>query len=313
MNNLKILHGDCIEQMKQLPDESIQTCITSPPYWGLRNYGEDGQIGLESTPQEFIAKIVEVFREVKRLLKKDGTLWLNLGDSYAGSGRGTGDNLSNNSSKGVKIGSEHGQSGHTSGVRAPKGFKVKDLIMIPARTAIALQEDGWYLRSDIIWNKPACMPESVTDRPTNSHEHIFLLAKSKKYYYDAESIKEKAVDGSPRNDPDPESRKRFPTEMMNGMRDRTKTYEMRNKRNIWTVSTVGYSDAHFATYPPELIKPCVLAGSKAGDTILDPFGGSGTTGMVALEFGRNAILIELNAEYIELIKNRCNVTPGLAL
>lgn len=324
----EIIVGDCRETLRAMDSESVQCCVTSPPYFGLRDYGCDGQIGLEESPNLFVAEIVNVFREVRRVLSNDGTLWLNLGDTYAAGGLGCG-------AEGCKQRTNHGS---VNGVhiqkprKAPEGLKPKDLVGIPWRVAFALQADGWYLRSDIIWHKPNPMPESVTDRPTKSHEYLFLFAKSERYYYDSEAIKEPSIFGDPRSPTAAYSGKNDFREGKRPIRESVrrggfngKTNELegreafraitdfRNKRSVWTVATHPYKDAHFATYPPQLIAPCILAGSRHGDTILDPFGGSGTTGMVALELGRKAILCELNPEYAELAKQRCNVTPGLPL
>ena len=279
-----ILTGDCIEQMKTLPDESVHCCVTSPPYWGLRDYGRVGQIGLEPTPEAYVAKMVEVFREVRRVLRDDGTCWLNLGDSYAGGKQGNdsfGDGTStlNNGGKNTKTGEKMPSKQR----KPPPGLKPKDLVGIPWRVAFALQSDGWYLRQDIIWSKPNPMPESVTDRCTKAHEYIFLLAKSAQYYYDAEAVKENIGEESRRS-------KSF----RNG----------RNKRSVWTVATAPYSGAHFATFPPALITPCILAGCPQGGTVLDPFGGSGTVGEVAEAHGRNSILIELNPAYVKMAEKR---------
>jgi hypothetical protein len=291
-----ILEGDCIQSLKSLPEGIVNTCITSPPYYGLRDYGEQGQVGLEETSEEYVQKLVEVFREVKRVLRDDGTLWLNLGDSYSGSGKGPAGNL----------GKTHNEREmthtHVSG-KVPNGLKPKDLIGIPWMVAIALRNDGWYLRQDIIWHKPNPMPESVTDRCTKSHEYIFLLSKSKTYYYDAESIKE-------------------PVKQDWGTRDRTngkyhnagtglnphtglqKSYEKANKRSVWSVTTKPFHGAHFATFPPDLIEPCVIAGSPEGGIVLDPFFGSGTTGLVAMKNNRKYLGCELNSEYISIANER---------
>lgn len=365
--NYEIKQGDCLEVLKTLPSESINCCITSPPYWGLRDYGtakweggdercnhkgehtignnrnfidregrgsnnaslgsgncvkcgairKDNQIGLELTPQEYIEKIVLVFREVKRVLRNDGTLWLNLGDSYSGSGKGPAGNLGGDE--------RHLEEKHTKII--PEGLKQKDLVGIPWRVAFALQADGWYLRQDIIWHKPNPMPESVTDRCTKAHEYIFLMSKNPNYYFDNESIKERSVwdvDGNgtiKRAERQREGLKSNPTEIKNGIRIKypngkhgegqqsPKTiYGKRNKRSVWSVTVKPYKEAHFATFPKELIEPCVLAGCPKDGTILDPFGGSGTTAEVAIENGRNALLIELNPEYIELAKTRISNT-----
>lgn len=343
----RIIVGDNRETLKTLEAGSAQTCVTSPPYWGLRDYGtatwvggdpdcthrreskksdstttghknftemlgvgdaiykdvcprcgakrEDQQIGLEQTPDDYVEQLCQVFDEVWRVLADDGTLWLNLGDSYAGTG-------------GVSA-RDRSQSGESPSAIGG-GIKQKDLVGIPWRVAFALQDRGWYLRSEIIWHKPNPMPESVTDRPTKSHEHIFLLAKSPKYYYDHEAIKE-------------------PVTQDWGTRDRTngkhhnegtglqphsgldKSYENRNKRDVWTVPTRPFTGAHFAVYPQALITPCVLAGSRPGDTVLDPFSGSGTTGIVAMLNGRNYIGTELNPEYAGLSEKRLNDEVGL--
>jgi DNA modification methylase len=382
-NDLQILCGDALDELKKLPAESVQCAVTSPPYFGLRDYKVPGQIGLEKSPAEYVARLVEVFAEVRRVLRNDGTLWLNLGDSYAANRGGTGmpaETLAGG------IGGHGNELAHRGrGERNdynPKrdclkyGLKHKDLIGIPWRVAFALQADGWYLRSDIIWHKPNCMPESVTDRPTRSHEYIFLLTKSAKYFYDAQAIAEPAslvslerslravsdnhknINGAPgqpphsMNEPRPNrhgstlqggdhgryflgdnipEKERRPNqnrpdkqrghgrrhqgfnERWDAMSREEQCSGMRNKRDVWTVPTASYSDAHFATFPPDLIKPCILAGTRVGDTVLDPFAGSGTTGLVAREFGRHAILIELNQDYVALIRQRTNVTKGLPL
>lgn len=295
----KIHCGDSLAVLKTLPDQSVNCCVTSPPYYGLRDYGIDGQIGLESTPDEFVDRMVSVFREVRRVLRDDGTFWLNLGDSYAGSG-GPGSWVDNKQTEKFKDGFEKYKNPN----RDVIGIKPKNLIGIPWMVAFALRNDGWNLRSDIIWSKANPMPESVTDRPTKSHEYIFLLSKSPQYYYDHEAIKEPCVDGDGRKDLNPKHRKRYPTELINGVRDRSKSYSMRNKRSVWSVPTRPYAEAHFATYPPDLILPCVLAGCPLGGVVLDPFSGSGTTGQVALENGRNYIGIELNPEYAAMSERR---------
>lgn len=336
---LTILKGDWIEQLRTLPDESVQSCVTSPPYWGLRNYGVAGQLGSEKTPSEYISKIVSGFQEVRRVLKDDGTLWLNLGDSYARNGGTAGGGNR-------ELMHMEGTQCRMTSIPKKSGLKEKDLIGIPWLAAFALRTEGWYLRSDIIWSKPNCMPESVTDRPTRSHEYLFLLSKNKKYYYDSSAIAEPCSE-SFLNDPRhktgstdknmkngyAESKAQNPKSVhrlfdkqrghsrkhdgFNGRWDKMERSEqcsgMRNKRDVWTVAPACYPDAHFATFPPDLIRPCILAGSRGGDTILDPFFGSGTTGQVSLELGRKCIGIELNPDYIELAKTRCNITPGLAL
>ena len=313
----EIKTGDCTSVLKTLDANTFNTCVTSPPYWGLRDYQtgtwvggdpdcshkrttkigktvetitghksmsdqgavvgdaiykttcpkcgaerKDQQLGLEQTPEEYVANMVKVFREVKRVLRDDGTLWLNLGDSYSGSGKGPSSSLNKKH--------HHMEHAHSSVV--PLGLKPKDLVGIPWRVAFALQADGWYLRQDIIWHKPNPMPESVKDRCTKAHEYIFLFSKQPKYYFDSEGLREEAKTGD----------------------------GGRNKRSVWRVTTKPVKEAHFATYPPDLIEPCILAGSRAGGAVLDPFGGSGTTGRVAEKFGRDSTLIELNPEYIEI-------------
>lgn len=275
--------------MQSIPDQSVQTCITSPPYWGLRDYGEGDQIGLEETPEQYVDQMVQVFREVRRVLKDDGTLWLNIGDSYAG-------NMSRASNNGrAGFGSE--REGVFS--RMPDGLKPKDLVGIPWRLAFALQADGWYLRQDIIWHKPNPMPESVTDRCTKSHEYVFLLSKSRQYFYDHEAIKEPAIYAGDDRGARTDSRRNTKMNSMSGL-----TGETKNKRDVWTVATKPYKGAHFAVMPEALVDPCILAGSAAGDTVLDPFTGSGTVGMVALRHNRNFVGTELNPEYAELAVNR---------
>jgi DNA modification methylase len=302
-----ILNGDCIAQMKTLEAKTIQTCVTSPPYFGLRDYGHDGQIGLEPTPEDFVAAMVAVFREVRRVLRDDGTLWLNLGDSYARSAGNEESKLASLHTMGVGQKKAHEAGAMRKGKnRPPKGLKQKDLIGIPWRVAFALQADGWYLRQDIIWNKPNPMPESVRDRCTKAHEYIFLLSKSPKYYYDNESIKVPVKqDWGTRNRKDGKYHNEG-----TGLQPHSgleKSYEKANKRSVWTVTTKPYKGAHFATFPSALIEPCILAGSRPGDTVLDPFGGSGTTGAVAVKHGRSAILIELNPDYIPLIQERLDM------
>jgi DNA modification methylase len=441
---LVVLCGDVVERLGELESESVHCCVTSPPYWGLRDYGTaeweggeaecdhlkpfdavshatsglklaknhaeamsnvghkhepyrndcgkcgakriDSQLGLEKTPEEYVARMVEIFREVRRVLRKDGTLWLNLGDSYAANGV---------SGLGVTEGHGlfRGGAKHDNRIReksCPSGLKPKDLVGIPWRVAFALQADGWYLRSDIIWSKPNPMPESVTDRPTRAHEYLFLLTKSPRYFYDSEAIREPELnEGRSQAEIERQRKRREGNEFRKGtlVNDSCGTWRGngnyiggRNKRSVWTVATAPYPEAHFATYPPDLIKPCILAGTSAKGccakcgspwnrivereiinqsssprysgvslrndsedgrteratktlgwqrtcdpihctgndvtapcTVLDPFAGSGTTGAVALELGRKAILIELNPTYCELIEQRCTTTMGLQL
>jgi DNA modification methylase len=313
---VSILLGDALEVLKTLPACSVQCAVTSPPYYGLRDYGVSGQIGLEDTPEAYIAKLVDVFREVKRVLKDDGTLWVNMGDSYwGGKGQSAQAWSTEHQDRETLEQSQHqitgiGETRPTD--RKHESIKPKDLIGIPWMLAFALRADGWWLRSDIIWAKPNPMPESVTDRPTKSHEYIFLLSKSARYYYDNEAIKELSkYPDDDRGARAAEEHKRFPSEKVNGIRA-SGLYPMANKRSVWTVTTKPYKGAHFATYPPDLIEPCILAGSKAGDTVLDPFNGSGTTGEVAIKHGRNYIGIELKPDYIELTHKRlAKVQPML--
>lgn len=285
--NATIYVGDCLNVLQMLPKESVRCCVTSPPYFGLRDYGHAGQIGLEPTPEAYVAQLVEVFRQVRRVLTDDGTLWLNLGDSYAAQRGGT-------------------------GMPADR-LKHKDLIGIPWRVAFALQADGWYLRQDIIWHKPNPMPESVRDRCTKAHEYIFLLSKSERYFFDSEEMREpcsedmqrRAAKGQTRGARGKLDASRQDANTLRG--DHAKTIETingRNRRSVWTVPTRAFKGAHFATYPPALIEPCILAGSALGDTILDPFNGAGTSGLVALRNGRNYIGIELNLEYANITQTR---------
>jgi len=298
-----LLTGDCREMLRTLEAGSVRTCITSPPYFGLRDYGHDGQIGLEQTPDDYVNELVEVFREVRRVLSDDGTLWLNLGDSYAGGGGGNYN----------KTGVSQAGGQHITNVRnRPEwlenaGVKPKDLMGIPWRVAFALQADGWYLRSDIIWHKPNPMPESVTDRPTKSHEYLFLLTKSPRYYYDHVAVREPSVTGSWDAMPPIGGAKHVEGNENNTYSGNTPASDgLRNKRDVWTISTKPFKGAHFAVMPEALVEPCVLAGSAEGDTILDPFTGSGTVGVVALKHRRNFVGTELNPEYVEIAEQRLN-------
>lgn len=290
-----IYNGDCLDILKELPDNSVDTCITSPPYWGLRDYGTEGQLGLEKTPEEYVANMVKLFREVRRVMKQDGVLWLNLGDSYNGSQRGSGGTGALSSKQNSNKGANFAVGGKAIKTNV-SGLKPKDLVGIPWRVAFALQADGWWLRQDIIWHKPNPMPESVKDRCTKSHEYIFMLTKSARYYFDSDAIKENRESVC--------TRKRSTAfRQQDENPDSTITTIGRNKRSVWTVTTKPFKDAHFATFPKDLILPCVLV-SKPDAIILDPFFGSGTTGIVAMENGRNYIGIDLNAEYCEIAKNR---------
>lgn len=320
-----ILRGDCLVQLKKLEARTVQTCVTSPPYWGLRDYGVKGQLGLEKTPEEFVGKLVEVFREVRRVLKDDGTLWLNLGDSYSiGSGKRTNRPQTNSTTKdGVQVRMPRAAtpSDHRANLTIDRqdGLKPKDLVGIPWRVAFALQADGWYLRQDIIWHKPNPMPESVTDRCTKAHEYIFLLSKSARYYFDHEAIKEPAVTATGR----PNGKVKSPygqgfTAGRSGNKVRTFDHTprkgvgagvpwegvTRNKRSVWTVTTKPFKGAHFATFPPDLIEPCVLAGAPLGGMVLDPFAGAGTVGLVCKKHDRDFIGIELNKDYRKMALDR---------
>jgi DNA modification methylase len=323
---LTVYGGDCRAVLASMPANSVDCVVTSPPYWGLRDYGNDGQLGLERTPEEYVANMVAVFAEVRRVLKPSGTCWANFGDSYASAGGER------------KYGSSDNGTGRGPGTRRhdvpASGLKPKDLVGIPWRVAFALQADGWYLRSDVIWSKPNPMPESVTDRPTKSHEYLFLLTKSARYYFDADAVREKAVDGERFHGgyerPSPtESQAR--TSRRNGRAD-AKTYSAaaygdnphseargpkanfgvvthRNIRSVWTIATRPYPGAHFAVFPPELPERCIKAGSPEHGLILDPFAGSGTVGMVANRLSRRAILIDLNPEYLKQQMTRNAQTP----
>lgn len=288
--------GDCRDVLRSLPDASVHCCVTSPPYFGLRDYGNDSQIGLEPTPDAFVAELVSVFREVRRVLRDDGTLWLNLGDSYANDGKWGG-------ARGGKHASGlHGESGIGRGKKTT-GLKPKDRMMIPARVALALQADGWWLRDEIIWHKPNPMPVSVTDRTTPAHEMLYMLTKSARYHYDMKAVKEPAAyTGAPK--PGKQAQTAYTgLAVHSGDLGQSKDGK-RQPRSVWTVTPKPFKGAHFATFPPDLVRPCILAGCPLGGTVLDPFGGAGTTGLVAVQNARNAILIELNPEYIAIAQRR---------
>lgn len=305
---MNVIHNiDCIEGMKKLPEKCVNCCVTSPPYFGLRDYGMDGQIGLEDTPDAFVQKMVDVFREVKRVLRNDGTMWLNLGDSYM-------------SAKGLAcqtIGGERGMpiTFVPPNRKAQEGLKSKDLIGIPWRVAFALQADGWYLRQDIIWHKPNPMPESVTDRCTKAHEYVFLLSKSQKYHYDHEAIMQDAIcvddkrngkgniiyDGKRSN------------QKGGGQHSFVTVNDKANKRSVWTVTTKPFQGAHFATFPEELIVDMIKAGCPEGGIVLDPFMGAGTTALVAMKLNRQYVGFELNPEYIKIAEKRIYNQIGLFL
>ena len=362
---IELVMGDALDQLRGMDSCSIDCCVTSPPYWGLRDYGTgdweggdggcdhtvggqvedtkapgaitsgqrpgvdasscrkcgavrvDRQLGLEGTPEEYVGRMVGVFREVRRVLRADGTLWLNLGDSYSAGKIGRADHGSGDPTSTLGPQRDGLPDGTYIGGKqrpCPPGLKPKDLVGIPWRVAFALQADGWWLRQDIIWHKPNPMPESVTDRCTKSHEYIFLLTKSARYFYDAEAIKETASDT-----PGAQSWRRIFDPAKQPKKDAThgetahqgcgdgRHGVTRNKRSVWTVATKPYPGAHFATFPPALVEPCILAGCRPGGTVLDPFAGTGTVGEVAAGNGRNAVLIELNEEYVPLIEERCGL------
>jgi len=334
-----IYEGDAIKILRDLPDNCIDCCVTSPPYYGLRNYGHSDQIGLEKTPELYVSKMVEVFGKVKRVLKPEGTLWLNLGDSYAGSGKGAATHPGTNEN--WKQGTNKGTHDKTIHTFKSDNYKPKDLIGIPWAVAFALRSAGWYLRSDIIWHKPNPMPESVTDRPTKSHEYIFLMSKSQKYYYDYEAIQENGItienrpsgvvrereynyNSKRNNNPDAYKSNNHKNLQDKGQQphtlhknrlnpDNEEVYPVRNKRSVWTVTTKPYKGAHFATFPQELIIDCIKAGCPPGGIVLDPFSGANTTGITARKLGRNYISIELNPKYIALSKAREEKELGLLI
>jgi DNA modification methylase len=285
MTNYQILTGDVRQRLEEIADGSVRCCVTSPPYFGLRDYGHDGQIGLEQTPDDYVSQIVSVFKEIRRVLADDGTLWLNLGDSYAAQRNGTtppAETLAGGVNGWAPDGSRVNRDRHDGYNPARNasaiGLKHKDLIGIPWKVAFALQADGWYLRQDIIWHKPNPMPESVTDRCTKAHEYLFLLTKSAKYYYNHKAMQE-------------------PASTTNGTR---------NRRSVWSVNTKPFKGAHFAVMPEALVGPCILAGSEPGDLVLDPFTGSGTVGVVALKHGRKFLGVEINPKYVDIAETRIN-------
>lgn len=311
-----IFTGDCLGVLGLMASGSVQTCVTSPPYFGLRDYGHDGQIGLEQTPDEFVARLVEVFREVRRVLRDDGTLWLNLGDSYVGatSQHKNGGSQGHNSviAKKTMGGIPSSGRGDRNRKMYESGLAMKQLIGVPWRVAFALQADGWYLRQDIIWHKPNPMPESVTDRCTKAHEYIFLLSKGPRYYFDADAIKEPVAQSSVARLAQPTLAQQVGSTRVpgktNGNMKAVGNGETRNRRSVWTVTTKPFKGAHFATFPPDLIEPCVLAGAPVGGVVLDPFFGAGTTGLVAQKHGRRCVGIELNPEYVEIAKARLGLS-----
>jgi len=316
----RVMVGDARTTLASLPEKSVQTVVTSPPYWGLRDYGNNEQLGLELNPDDFIENLCKVFDEVWRVLKDDGTIWVNLGDSYSSfrDSKAVPDTLREGDGTKVKGASDRNPESSRSA-----GLKHKDLVGIPWRFAFAMQRRGWYLRQDIIWAKPNPMPESVTDRCTKSHEYIFLMSKQPKYYYDNHAIREKGemTSGDSAGAAQRDTRQTHGLGGGNAGINKAKLklaqeiaelgYSTRNKRSVWTVTTKPYKEAHFATYPPELIIPCILAGSKEGDIVLDPFSGSGTTGEVAMKYNRNYIGCELNPEYAELSRKRLCEALGM--
>ena len=309
MNTVTIYVGDCLDTLRAMPDASVQCCVTSPPYWGLRDYGHDGQIGLEQTPDEYVAQMVEVFREVRRVLRDDGTCWVNLGDSYCGGGGYAPDAPCNKRrAEGESWGAMNAFSAREGKARkkarpgyTPPGLKPKDLVGIPWRVAFALQADGWWLRQDIIWHKPNPMPESVRDRCTKAHEYVFLLSRSERYYYDAKEVAEKAQGPSGNYFG---SKKQDGTFRQDVGRSCSTEWDVRNRRSVWTITTKPFRGAHFAVMPPDLADLCIRAGCPEGGVVLDPFGGAGTVGLVADRLGRDAVLCELNPEYAELARRR---------
>lgn len=305
---VRILTGDCREVLKGLPDESVHCVVTSPPYWGLRDYGVDGQIGLEGKPEEFVAALVECFRAIRRVLRPDGTLWLNLDDSYATDAKGV---------RGVDKSTLSGGGGYQATAHPPGlqrawrtsewKLKRKDLTGIPWRVALALQEDGWWLRCDVVWAKDSCMPERVFDRPTRAHEYLFLLSKSERYHYDADAVREETAESTKARlaqDVAAQAGSARVPGKTNGPMRAVGEPDSRNMRSVWRINPGGFSEAHFATFPPELAERCIKAGCPQGGTVLDPFGGAGTVGLVADRLQRDAILIELNPEYAAMAERR---------
>ena len=305
---IKFLQGDCVEKIKELQDNSIDCVVTSPPYWGLRDYGVDGQLGLEKTYQEHIQNIVRLFKVIKPKLKDSATIWLNYGDSYASTVNGT-------KAKNIKNDDRGFVDKPFSTIQG--NIKPKDLVMMPNRIAIALQENGWWIRSEIIWHKPNPMPESTKDRPTNCHEKLWLITKSKNYYYNADAIKEDSI-YAPNKTHEKERPKGYYKGKWSSPEKGSRhdgsfkaIREKKNKRNVWTIPTKPFKNAHFATFPPKLIEPCIKAGCPENGIVLDPFGGAGTTGIVAKSLNRKSILIELNPKYINIAQKRVQEEFGL--
>ncbi len=304
----KIICADALDGLKTIPSESVDMCVTSPPYYGLRDYGVSGQVGIEQTPEAYIARLTGIFSEVCRVLKKDGTLWVNIGDSYAGSGKGPMTISANGKNKDVF----DMQNRIYEVPKTWEGIKPKDLIGIPWMLAFSLRSSGWYLRSDIIWHKLNCLPESVKDRPTKAYEHIFLLSKSPKYYYDYKAIQEplKQVSKERYKRGRSDKSKYYGENMRQGINKQRGDFsefdqEYKRKRDVWDLSTNTYKmDEHFAMFPEKLVEPCILAGSRIGGTVLDPFFGSGTTGAVAKRLGREYIGIDINSRYCDKAQAR---------
>lgn len=302
---VRIVNNEAIVGLSSLDPQSVNCVVTSPPYWMLRDYGAEGQLGMEETPDEFVARLVDIMRHVRRVLRDDGVLWMNLGDTYASDDKWGG------STSGKHVSALHGKTG-VGRTKRKSGLKSKDLVGIPWRVALALQADGWYLRSEVIWHKPSPMPEAVKDRPTRAHEHIFLLTKSRRYQYDAEAIKEPVTGGAhtrgsgvnPKASGDGADQKWKVKQNASFSSAVSGLVETRNKRTVWTVAQEPFRGAHFATFPTKLIEPCILAGCPPGGTVLDPFGGAGTTGLVADRLGRDAVLIDINPEYCRMARER---------
>lgn len=320
----RIINQNCLTGLAQLPDNSVDCCVTSPPYFGLRDYGNPEQIGLEETPELFVQQLVNVFAEVKRVLKPTGTLWLNIGDSYAGSGRGLNGDGTYGVTNSPKQRSNKGTiTGHVAKTFKSADYKPKDLIGIPWMVAFALRSNGWYLRQDIIWHKPNPMPESVTDRCTKAHEYIFLMSKSNRYFYDTDAIKEDIAETTVNdkrlydlNYQAERTDRGFPGSKSKSkglMRPTTTDILKRNKRSVWTVSPAQLSDVHFATFPEYLIVDCIKAGCPENGIVLDPFMGAGTTAVVSKKLGRNYLGYELNPQYLEIANNRLYAEIGMFL
>lgn len=322
MTTFSLLVGDALERLRELPSDSVQTCVTSPPYWGLRDYGVEGQVGLEESPQAFVGRLVRIFREVRRVLRADGTAWVNMGDTYASSGWGGG--VGGNSTINGQQTQQASRAARSKlKERVVAGLKPKDLAGVPWRLALALQDDGWWLRQDIIWAKPNPMPESVSDRCTKSHEYIFLLAKSEMYFYDADAIRTPLAEktftafGTSRRSKGNDALGKVAADNWSGTIRKPRVDENgvpvgANARSVWTIATQPSPLEHFAAYPEELARRCIVAGSQHGDLVLDPFTGTGTTGVVALKEGRRFVGVELNPAYAAMAEERSrSVTPSL--